>query len=91
MRIWKLGVPRSMAAVVLSAVLAAGCASQTGTANESALAQPELPDITVYIEALERRVVDRRLDRDSARLRHLRLPPASLSGPGIRKTCPTAG
>ena len=33
--------------MVLSAVLAAGCASSTGTASESALTQPELPDITV--------------------------------------------
>jgi NitT/TauT family transport system substrate-binding protein len=40
-------VPRSMAAVVLSAVIAAGCTSQTVTASESALTQPELPDITV--------------------------------------------
>jgi NitT/TauT family transport system substrate-binding protein len=47
MRMWKLGVPRSMAAVVLSVVLAAGCASQAGMASESALIQPELPDITV--------------------------------------------
>jgi len=37
----------SMAAVVLSAVLSAGCASQTDTASLSALTQPELPDITV--------------------------------------------
>ena len=35
------------AAVVLSAVLAAGCASPTGTASESALTQPELTGITV--------------------------------------------
>lgn len=47
MRIWKLGVLRSMGAAVLSAGLAAGCASQTGTASGSALSQPELPDITV--------------------------------------------
>ena len=35
------------AAVILSAVLAAGCASPTGTASESALTQPELTGITV--------------------------------------------
>ena len=34
-------------AVILSAVLAAGCASPTGTASESALTQPELTGITV--------------------------------------------
>jgi NitT/TauT family transport system substrate-binding protein len=47
MRIRKLGLLPSMAAVVLSAALAAGCAAQTGPTRDAALTQPELRNITV--------------------------------------------
>jgi NitT/TauT family transport system substrate-binding protein len=48
MRIRKLGaVPSVAAAVLLSAVLAAGCAAPTGTASESSSTRPELTGITV--------------------------------------------
>jgi NitT/TauT family transport system substrate-binding protein len=47
MRTRKIGALPSLAAVALSAVLAAGCAPQAGQARDAALSRPELTDITV--------------------------------------------